>query len=181
MQDVEFAILDWIGANLSCPVLDSILPIFTRLCDHGELWILLAVLLILRPGSRKKGTTLAVALLLDLLVCNVTIKPLVGRIRPFAVRPRALLVPAPLDGSFPSGHTAVSFTAAFALRRAGSPLWIPALLIAVLMAFSRLYLFVHWPSDVLAGAALGILLGELGGSLAERFWERISKTIHKDR
>ena len=107
-------------------------------------------------------------LLLDLLSCNVIIKPLVGRVRPFAVNTAVqLLMEAPLDASFPSGHTAVSFAAVFALKTAGSPLWKPALAVAVVIAFSRLYLYAHWPSDVLAGALLGAAVGWAGAKLAE--------------
>ena len=79
-----------------------------------------------------------------------------------------LLVTPPLDASFPSGHTAASFAAVFALRTAGSPLWKPALAAAVVIAFSRLYLYVHWPSDVLGGALLGAAVGWAGAKLAEK-------------
>ena len=83
-----------------------------------------------------------------------------------------LLVPPPLDASFPSGHTAASFAAVFALKAAGSPLWKPALAAAVVMAFSRLYLYVHWPSDVLGGALLGAACGWLGAKLVSRLARR---------
>ena len=69
-----------------------------------------------------------------------------------------LLTAPPLDASFPSGHTAASFAAVFALKASGSRLWKPALAVAVVIAFSRLYLYVHWPSDVLCGALLGAAL-----------------------
>lgn len=97
---------------------------------------------------------------MDLVSCNLLIKPLVGRVRPFAVSGAVeLLTAPPLDASFPSGHTAASFAAVFALRKSGSRLWKPALAVAVVIAFSRLYLYVHWPSDVLAGAVLGAACG----------------------
>lgn len=76
--------------------------------------------------------------------------------------------------SFPSGHTAASFAAVFALKASGSPLWKPALLWALLIAFSRLYLYVHWPSDVLGGAVLGAVVGWLGAKLAAAAADRIS-------
>ena len=81
-----------------------------------------------------------------------------------------LLVSPPGDASFPSGHTAVSFAAAFALRAAGAEkqLWIPAMILAAGIAFSRLYLYVHWPSDVLGGILLGAVLGHLAGRLTAR-------------
>ena len=79
-----------------------------------------------------------------------------------------MLFRSPLDASFPSGHTAASFAAVFALKAAGSPLWKPALAVAVVIAFSRLYLYVHWPSDVLAGVLLGAAVGWAGAKLAEK-------------
>jgi len=90
------------------------------------------------------------------------LKPLVGRVRPCTVNPAVeLLVACPTDASFPSGHTASSFAAVGALRAAGSRLWLPGLALAVLIAVSRLYLYVHWPTDVLFGALLGWALGYL--------------------
>ena len=157
---MELFILDWIQAHLRCGFLDAVLPIISWTANHGEIWILLALALVLRKSSRRQGWTVALALVLDLVCCNLLLKPLIGRVRPFAVNPAVeLLVSPPLDASFPSGHTAASFAAVFALRESGSPLWKPALAVAVLIAFSRLYLYVHWPSDVLGGALLGAFLG----------------------
>ena len=157
---MELFILDWIQAHLHCGFLDAVLPIIRWTANHGEIWILLALALVLRKSSRRQGWTVALALVLDLVCCNLLLKPLIGRVRPFAVNPAVeLLVSPPLDASFPSGHTAASCAAVFALRGSGSPLWKPALAVAVLIAFSRLYLYVHWPSDVLGGALLGAFLG----------------------
>ena len=169
MRGMELAVLNWIQDHLRCGFLDAVLPVITRTADHGELWIILALVLLAIRSQRKYGAAVACGLVLDLVSCNLLLKPLVGRIRPFAVNAAVeLLVKAPLDASFPSGHTAVSFAAVFALKAAGSPLWKPALAVAVVIAFSRLYLYVHWPSDVLAGALLGAAVGWAGGRLAEK-------------
>ena len=169
MQGMELAILDWIQAHLRFGLLDAVLPVISRTCDHGELWIILALVLLVIRSRRKYGAAVACGLVLDLVSCNLLLKPLVGRIRPFAVNTAVeLLVKAPLDASFPSGHTAASFAAVFALKAAGSPLWKPALAVAVVIAFSRLYLYVHWPSDVLAGALLGAAVGWAGAKLADK-------------
>lgn len=169
MQSAELAILDQIQLHLRCGLLDAALPVVSWTCNHGELWIILAAVLLLLKRHRRCGAAVACALVLDLVSCNIILKPLIGRVRPFAVNPAVeLLTAPPLDASFPSGHTAASFAAVFALKTAGSPLWKPALAVAVVMAFSRLYLYVHWPSDVLGGALLGAALGWAGAKLVER-------------
>ena len=176
MQAAEFAILDWIQAHLRCGFLDAVLPAISRTANHGELWIILAVILLLIRGQRKYGASVACGLILDLVSCNIILKPLIGRIRPFAVNGLVeLLIAAPTDASFPSGHTAASFAAVFALKTAGSPLWKPALAVALVIAFSRLYLYVHWPSDLLGGALLGAAVGWAGAKIVEKADNIIAK------
>ena len=176
MQAAELAILDWIQAHLRCGFLDAALPLISRLADHGEVWIVLAAVLLLLRRQRRYGAAVSCALVLDLVSCNMLLKPLFGRIRPFAVNTAVELLSAPpVDASFPSGHTAASFAAVFALKTAGSPLWKPALALAVVIAFSRLYLYVHWPSDVLGGALLGAAVGWAGAKIVEK----TAKTVRK--
>lgn len=168
MPNLEFALLDWMQVHLRCGFLDTVMPLASSLCDHGEIWILLAVILLAIRRTRRQGAALSCGLVLDLVSCNLLLKPLFGRVRPFVLQPAViLLVEPPLDASFPSGHTAASFAAVFALKASGSPLWKPALALALVIAFSRLYLYVHWPSDVLGGALLGIAAGWTGAMLAE--------------
>ena len=157
----DLPILDWIAQALRCPALDAIFPVITHLGDAGAVWILLAAVLLCIPKHRKTGLTMAVALLFGLLVCNLTLKPLIARIRPFDYqllhfgKEIPLLIPAPTDFSFPSGHTNASFAAATALLLHDRKLGIPAMIMAALIAFSRLYLYVHYPTDVLASIVLG--------------------------
>jgi len=166
-RNVELAILDWIQAHLRCGLLDRLMPFVSGLSDHGEVWIVFAALLLLLRKQRRYGLSAACALTLDLAACNLILKPLIGRQRPFLLRPELpLLIHPPGDASFPSGHTAASFAVVFALRTAGSPLWVPALVLASLIAFSRLYLYVHWPSDILGGIVLGAVVGWAGAKLA---------------
>ncbi|MFR7892956.1 MAG: phosphatase PAP2 family protein [Dysosmobacter sp.] len=103
------------------------------------------------PQNQKAGSLrMACGLVLDLLFCNLALKPLIGRMRPFAVSPGVSPAdPAPTDASFPSGHTAASFASVAALKTANSRLWKPALALAVVIALSRLYLYAHWPTDIL--------------------------------
>lgn len=169
MQAAELAILDGIQAHLRCSFLDAALPFISRLADHGEVWIVLAAVLLLLRRQRRCGAAISCALVLDLVSCNMLLKPLFGRIRPFAVNTAVELLSAPpVDASFPSGHAAASFAAVFALKTAGSPLWKPALALAVVIAFSRLYLYVHWPTDVLGGALLGAAVGWAGAKIVEK-------------
>jgi undecaprenyl-diphosphatase len=150
------------------------MPAVSHLADHGEIWILLAVVLLFIKGQRRYGASVACALVLELVSCNMILKPLIGRVRPFAINTAVeLLTRAPTDAAFPSGHTACSFAAVFALKAAGSPLWRPALVLAVLIGLSRLYLYVHWPTDVLGGAALGAAVGWLGAKLVEVATKRL--------
>lgn len=168
MQQWELGVLDWIQANLRCGVLDVLMPALSWTCNHGEIWIVLAAVLLAVKRCRRQGLAVGCALITDLVLCNLILKPLVGRVRPFVVQPVELLISPPTDASFPSGHTAASFAAVFALKASGSPLWKPALAVAVAMAFSRLYLYVHWPSDVLGGALVGAAAGFIGAWIARR-------------
>lgn len=169
MQAAELAVLDWLQAHLRCDFLDAVMPWISRICDHGEIWILLAAVLLLLWKHRWTGMSLSFALILDLICCNIVLKPLVGRVRPFLVNTAVeLLTAPPADASFPSGHTAASFAAVFALRASGSPLWKPALVLAAGIAFSRLYLYVHWPTDVLGGILVGAAAGWAGARLGRR-------------
>ncbi len=168
MREIELAVLDWIQAYMRCEALDVLMPFISRLSDHGEIWILTAAALLLSRRWRNQGKTLACGLVLDLAACNLLLKPLIGRGRPFLLRPElVLLVHPPGDASFPSGHTAASFAAVFALRASGSCLWIPACVLASAIAFSRLYLYVHWPTDILGGILLGACVGWAAGKVSQ--------------
>ena len=120
-------------------------------------------------GARLVVQEMADALALDLVVCNLFLKPLIARPRPCDMNTAMdYLIARPHGWSFPSGHTAASFAAASALWFGGSRLWIPCGILAVLIALSRLYLYVHFPTDVLGGAAVGILCGALGAFAVRR-------------
>lgn len=176
MTQLDFTILDWLQTHLQCGLLDRVMPWITALGEFGAIWILLALVLLIRKDTRPLGVCVAAALAVDLLLCNALIKPLVARPRPFALRPEVLrLIPPPSDFSFPSGHTAASFAATAALWRGKSRLWIPAVVLAAAIGLSRLYLGVHYPSDVLCGALLGIFCGLIGAFFAGKWMEFCKK------
>ena len=164
----DLPILNWIQQNMQSTFLDFIMPFITILGDAGIFWIACAVILMFIPKYRKAGFSMGLALIFGVVVYNMILKPLVGRIRPynynldvlklqwqdFLVHGK-LLVETPHDFSFPSGHTIASFEASVALYKNDMRLGIPALILAVLIAFSRMYLYVHYPTDVIASVILG--------------------------
>ena len=164
---LEFQILDMIN-QMHSSFGDVFFPIVTALGNKGHIWILLTIILLLPEKTRKSGVILGIALCVDLVLCNGILKNLFARVRPFNVNTAVqLLIPRPLDYSFPSGHTAASFAAVAALRTARSPLWKPSLVLAAVIAFSRLYLYAHWPTDILGGILVGTLAGWLGAKLVQ--------------
>lgn len=171
----DLPILDWINANLTCPFLDAVMPFITKLGNAGIIWILLAALLLFSKKYRRTGIEMAAALLIGLLVCNLTMKPLFARIRPYDYqlehfgRTIRLLIEAQHDYSFPSGHTIASFEAATVLLLHSKKAGIPALILACLIAFSRLYLYVHYPTDVLCSVILGIAIAYLTHHFSRKF------------
>ena len=137
--------------------LDVFMSNVTKLGNVGFIWILLTIILLVIPKTRKSGVILAAALIVNLILCNVILKPLVARIRPFDVNTAIqLIIAKPQDYSFPSGHTCASFACAGVYYKAFPGKWgKAAMVLAVLIALSRLYVGVHYPTDVLAGALVG--------------------------
>lgn len=153
-------LLYWIHDNLSCGLLDLLMPKLTMLGDGGAVWLLAAGGMLCTRKYRRQGLILLAALAAGVLVGNVCLKNLIARPRPCwldnSVR---LLVSSPTDYSFPSGHTLSSAIGAAVLTKTDRRLGWAAIPIAAVIAFSRLYLFVHYPSDILAGAVLGAAIG----------------------
>ena len=177
IQSFDFSVLDWIQDNLRCGVLDFLVPKITALGNAGIIWIALALTCLAVKKWRKCGITMAAALITGLLVGNVCLKLLAARDRPcWITEPELMLIAVPKDYSFPSCHTLSSFAASVSLlcytRRAG----IPAVILASLIALTRLYLYVHFPSDVLAGCVLGTGIAIAAFLLTNRFlWDALRR------
>ena len=149
-------------ASLSCGFLDALLPVFTAACDHGLIWLVTGAVLLLGRKTRRTGWMLLLSVALIYIVGDTILKELVMRPRPFVrFEDAALLIPPPSGSSFPSGHTSSSFAALSVLYARLPASRVPASVFALLIAFSRVYLFVHFPFDVLTGALLGIACAAL--------------------
>lgn len=169
MMEIELQFLDWLQ-RLHTSAGNVFFTFITRFGDAGIFWILLGVVLLIVPKTRKSGGILLLSLLIEVILCNAILKNAFHRIRPFDVNTSVhLLIRKPLDFSFPSGHTAASFAAVAALFFAKEgTIWKPALILALLIAFSRMYLYVHYPTDILGGILIGTLCGYLGCKIMER-------------
>lgn len=153
--------------------LTPIMKFFTTIGEHGLVWIVIAIVLACIPRTRKCGLTMMIAMAVTYLVGNLFLKNIIARPRPCAVDTSVTLkIPFPSEYSFPSGHSSNGFAGAVTIfcyyRRAG----ILSLIMAALIAFSRLYFFVHYPTDILGGIVLGTLDALLAVYLVKRLEAR---------
>ena len=155
------------------PVLTPILKVITTLGNGGAIWIALTVLLLIIPRTRKVGCMAALALIGTLLINNMLLKNLVARTRPYEViEGLTYIVRTPVDYSFPSGHAGCSFAVACIMfRRMPGRYGVPALVLAILISLSRLYVGVHYPSDVLFGVISGNAISYMAEVAGNRIWK----------
>ncbi len=155
------------------PVLTPVMKVITTLGNGGAIWIALTILLLAIPKTRKIGCMSLIALLGTLLVNNMLLKNLVARTRPYEViEGLTYIVRKPSDYSFPSGHAGCSFSAACIMyRRLPRRYGVPALILAILISVSRLYVGVHYPSDVLFGVISGIAISYAAEVIGGRIWK----------
>ena len=159
----ERDILLWIHGHLRFAALTPVMRALSLLGDKGLFWIALTLVLLLFRRTRRVGVFCAASMILTFLIVNCAIKPLVARTRPYDLFTEIqILTHLESDFSFPSGHSANSFAVAWILfRMTPKKYGVPAVILAALIAFSRLYVGVHYPTDVLAGTAIAIALAEL--------------------
>ena len=136
LMNFDMVILDLIQDNIKSGLMDSIMPLISHLGDSGLVWIILSIGLVIPKKTRKLGFVMIIALVLNGIICNIILKPMLARIRPFDVNTSIkLLINKPRDFSFPSGHTSASFTAASVLFFRRSKLFVPSLILATLIGF----------------------------------------------
>ncbi len=170
INNIDFYILDQISKYLKGPILDKIMVFITSLGNSGAIWIVLAISFLLTKKYRKTGIILIISLMIGLLIGNIFLKNVVARERPFLSRLEIkLLIASPKDFSFPSGHTLASFISATIIWLRHKKIRIYTLILAILISFSRLYLYVHFPSDVLIGIVLGIFIGYILNLLFKKY------------
>lgn len=158
ITSIDFAILDFIQNTIKCVLLDYIMAFFSYIGEAGGIWLISAIIMLVFRKTRSTGVMIIVAVFAGYLIGEVGIKNIVGRLRPFRVNTDIVLNITPPSGySFPSGHSCSSFAAATVIFMRNKKLGIFALVVASLVAFSRLYNYVHFPSDVICGIILGII------------------------
>ncbi|WP_333860041.1 phosphatase PAP2 family protein [Clostridium sp.] len=163
-------ILSYIANNMHNHALDKIMIVFTSLGNKGLIWIVISMFLITIKKYRKIGIMVLVALIIGSISGEGLLKHLFKRTRPFYFVPdMKLLIAKPVSYSFPSGHTTASFAAVSILCRYFKNYTPVFLVVAILIAFSRIYLYVHYPTDVLAGIVLGLISAKITVYLFKRF------------
>ena len=185
--NLDVDILVGIQEHVRCTFLNYVFPLITHLGDAGIFWILLTAVLLCFKKTRMAACFSAGALVGSLLLNNLLLKPLVARVRPYkahsevillknAALPKLFQIKEATDFSFPSGHSAASFASSVAMCRSLPRKWaVTLIVVACLIAFSRLYIGIHYPSDVLAGILDGILLGILANIIGNAVLRRINR------
>lgn len=168
---LDYAALNAIQNHMRCKPMDKLMTAVTKLGDKGLVWIITAFTMLFIPSYRKCGLSLIFGLAAGLVYGNLIAKNLVRRNRPCWVDGDIpLLIEIPLDFSFPSCHTMSCFAASFVIMHYDRLIAIPALIFAASVAFSRMYLYVHFPTDVVGGVLLAILVYYTAINITEHFF-----------
>lgn len=159
LEKIDKRALEYISEKCKTKTLDKVMPIITMMGNLGIIWFIISTLLILKVEYRVVGIGVILALALTTIIGEGVIKHIVKRKRPFEENEEDLLINKPITYSFPSGHTASSFAALALFIQMNSKLGLIVSPIATLIAFSRVYLKVHYPTDVIFGMMLGFTCG----------------------
>ena len=160
LKQFDFNILFFIQKHIRNDVLNKVVPFYTTLGDDGIIWIALGIVLLIPKKTRKCGIMVLAALLVMVVTNNIILKNLIARARPYATHPELIadikdLIHVPSSYSFPSGHTVSAMAVAFTILTQHKKLGIVTLVFATLMGLSRLYVGVHFPTDVYGGIVVG--------------------------
>ena len=175
----EFSFLYFLQ-EIHLPLLDTIMLIFTKMGNIGMPWLAIAAVMLCFKKTRRCGIAILGSLLLKEIIGNLLLKNIIARERPCWIDPTVpLLISSPSSFSFPSGHTFDGFAASVSILLYYKKAGIAAILVASTIAFSRMYLFVHFPTDVLASVLLGILVAVFVHKLIETYYQGNIYKIHR--
>ncbi|SHK01136.1 phosphatase PAP2 family protein [Paramaledivibacter caminithermalis] len=178
---VDRFIIEFVQKYMHNSFLDKIMPFITSLGNIGLVWIIISIIMLISKKYRKAGILGIYSLIISAVLGELLLKNIIGRSRPFMeITSIKLLIPKPISYSFPSGHTASSFAAVAAFIKVidNKIVIIPLALLGILIAFSRIYLLVHYPSDILGGIVLGLISAKLA-SIYLIFREKKSVAFNK--
>lgn len=185
----DLAVFEWVQ-GIQNHLLTAIMTTITTLGDEGIIFIVLGLVLLFTKKYRKAGVSILVALVVMLLLNNIVLKELIARPRPFNLDPETYAwwhevykypnfnIHQPSSYSFPSGHTSSAFAAAIALLCHDRKLGIPTTIFAAIMGFSRIYVEVHYCTDVIGGAIVGIIYALIGVLIAKFLYPYIDKAFN---
>lgn len=178
VQSIDISCVRFVREHIANAFLDAVMPIVTFFGEDGIFWIVVTLLMLVFKKTRKTGFVMALSLIFGLIVGNLTLKPLVARPRPYTVDTGvAMLIDGLSDYSFPSGHTLCCFETSVSLLLCGYKKWgSAALALAFVVAFSRVYLYVHYPTDVIVGAILGTLFAFLAFYIVKKIYDKLEKS-----
>jgi undecaprenyl-diphosphatase len=180
LYGIDKGITDAIHFGLQNKFFDAIMPFITRLGDIGFIWIVISIILICTKKYRKVGMASLLAISISTILTEGIIKHLVERVRPIIAYPiDNPLIKLPTSSSFPSGHTASSIAVAYVLSTYIKRYKFYFISLAVLIGFSRIYLYVHYFSDVLGGAVVGLISGILSVYIVRKISEKKENALDK--
>ena len=166
MQTMDWAVLHWIRNTLQCGAMDFLMVRITALGNGGAIWLLAAAAMIASKKYRRYGGAMLAALAAGVLIGTVWLKRWIARPRPCWLESVPMLLKIPKDYSCPSGHTLSSVIGAYILTAANRKFGLLAIPLAALIGFSRMYLYVHFLTDVLMSVGIGVLIGGTAAFLA---------------